>query len=197
MHSPRATILPTMYDVNDSYGSLVVRFDGDVETAAAEIGGIWETLVPEIPFVYYLAEERLAKDFAREESQTEVFTIFSALAVGIGCLGLFGLASFVAERRTLEVGMRKILGATVSQIVRLLVWQFSIPVLVANLIAIPAVMWLMYHWLTAFPYRIDSSQILPAALCAGCFALLTAWLTVGGHAIRFAGANPIEATRHQ
>jgi putative ABC transport system permease protein len=197
MYSPRATILPTMYDLNSSYGALVVRFTGDVETAATDIEHVWQSLVPEIPFTYYLAEERLAEDFAREENQTEVFTIFSALAVGIGCLGLFGLASFVAERRTLEIGMRKILGASVAQIARLLVWQFSIPVFIANAIGIPAVVWLMNDWLTAFPYRVDAEQVYPVALCAGVFALLIAWLTVGAHAIRFAGANPVDAIRHQ
>lgn len=197
MHSPRATILPTIYDVNGNYNSLVLRFRGESVAMVAELERIWLNLIPGVPFDYYIAENRLSREFNNENNQAILFSIFSFLAVGIGCLGLFGLASFVAERRTREIGLRKIMGANILQIIRLLLWQFSIPVVIANLIAWPTVAWLMHNWLSSFPYRIDSMLMIPLALGAGAFALLIAWLTVGGHAVHVARANPIEAIRHE
>ena len=189
MHSPRSTILPTIYDVNGNYNSLVLRFRGESAAMVAELEKIWLDLIPGVPFDYYVAEGRLARDFNNENNQAILFSIFSFLAVGIGCLGLFGLASYVAERRTREIGLRKVMGANISQIIRLLLWQFSVPVIIANLIAWPTVAWLMHNWLSSFPYRIDSILMVPLALSAGAFALLIAWLTVGGHAVHVARAN--------
>ena len=124
-----------------------------------------------------------------------MFAIFAAFAVLISCLGLFGLAAFTAERRTKEIGIRKVLGARTRDIVQLLVWQFSRPVIVANLIAWPVAWWAMRNWLDEFETRID---IGPAPfLVAGLLALLIAVATVVGHAVRVARANPIHALRYE
>ena len=120
---------------------------------------------------------------------------FALLAVIVGCLGLFGLAAFTAERRTKEIGIRKVLGARTRDIVQLLVWQFSRPVLIANLIAWPVAWWVMRSWLNGFDARITLG---PAPfLAAGLLALLIAIATIGSHAYRVARANPIHALRYE
>jgi len=117
------------------------------------------------------------------------------VAIFIACLGLFGLAAFTAERRTREIGVRKVFGASTSDIVRLLLWQFSIPVLVANLIAWPIAWYYLQNWLQNFAYRIPLSPLF--FLSAGFAALLIAWATVFSHARRVAAANPIHALRYE
>jgi putative ABC transport system permease protein len=117
--------------------------------------------------------------------------------VVIACLGLYGLASFTAERRTKEIGIRRVLGASVSNIVGLLLWQFSKPVLLANLLAWPIAVWSMIAWLENFPYRLDSWLLAPLCVFAGLLALVISWLTVGGNAARVARRNPIQALRYE
>jgi putative ABC transport system permease protein len=113
----------------------------------------------------------------------------------IGCLGLFGLAAFTAERRTREIGIRKALGARSRDIVRLLTWQFSKPVIVANLIAWPVAWWLMREWLNGFDARIDLGP--GPFLLAAILAFAVAIATIGSHAWRVARANPIHALRYE
>ena len=113
----------------------------------------------------------------------------------IGCLGLFGLAAFTAERRTKEIGIRKVLGARTRDIVQLLVWQFSRPVIIANIIAWPIAWWLMRDWLNGFDERITLGPV--PFLLAAALALGIAIATVVGHAVRVARANPIHALRYE
>jgi putative ABC transport system permease protein len=124
-----------------------------------------------------------------------VFAGFSILAVIISCLGLFGLAAFTAERRTKEIGIRKVLGARIRHIVQLLAWQFSKPVVIANLVAWPVAWWAMRDWLNTFDARIDLGP--GPFLFAGLLALFIAVGTIAGHAIKVARANPIHALRYE
>jgi putative ABC transport system permease protein len=117
------------------------------------------------------------------------------LAVIVGCLGLFGLATFTAERRTKEIGIRKVLGARTRDIVQLLVWQFSRPVIVANVIAWPVAWWMVRDWLNGFDQRISLGPT--PFLLAALLALAIAIATVAGHAFRIARANPIHALRYE
>ena len=113
----------------------------------------------------------------------------------IACLGLFGLAAFTAQRRTKEIGIRKVLGARVHHIVRLLAWQFSKPVIVANLVAWPVAWWAMRDWLNSFDARIGLGP--GPFVLAGALALGIAVGTVALHAFRVARANPIHALRYE
>ena len=122
-----------------------------------------------------------------------IFGVFVAVAIFIACLGLFGLAAFTAGRRTREIGIRKVFGARDRDVVRLLLWQFSIPVLVANLIAWPLAWYYLHDWLNGFAFRIALNPLYFAAV--GAVALLIAWATILGHALRVARANPIHALR--
>ena len=126
-----------------------------------------------------------------------MFAGFALFAVLVACLGLYGLASFAAERRTKEIGLRKIMGASVGDIVKMLLWQFSKPVLIANLIAWPVAFYFMSGWLDGFIYRIDVSVLPIMAVAAGLLALFVAWVTVAAHAARVARSSPIEALRYE
>lgn len=160
-----------------------------------DIEAIWNRHAPEVPFMYRYIDEEYNAYYEADLRRGEVFAYFSAFAILVSCLGLYGLASFTAERRVKEIGVRKVMGASVTDIVRLLTFQFSKPVLLANLIAWPVAWFVATDWLQGFQYRIDLSPIY--FLIAGGTALLIACLTVAGHAYRTAQANPVLALKHE
>jgi putative ABC transport system permease protein len=121
--------------------------------------------------------------------------IFAGICILVACLGLFGLAASATQQRTKEIGIRKVLGARTRDIVRLLVWQFTRPVIVANLIAWPAAWWVMRDWLNNFDTRIDLSPL--PFIVAGLVAFGIAMATVASHAMRIARTNPIHALRYE
>jgi putative ABC transport system permease protein len=129
------------------------------------------------------------------QRQSAIFSAFSAVAVAIGSLGLLGLAVFTAERRTREIGLRKVMGASRWDILRLLGWQFTRPVLLANLIAWPLAYVFMRHWLDGFAYHIALSPLVFVG--ASVLALAIALLTVSAHAVLVARAPPTEALRYE
>ncbi|MBP7338893.1 ABC transporter permease [Niveispirillum sp.] len=194
VHEP---IRPAFYIFdNGNHHAMAVRSKaGRFGDVIAEVDRIWAELVPDRPIQRSFFDVNIANQYQREQKTSQMFATFSGLAIFISCLGLYGLASFTAERRTKEIGLRKVLGASVPDIVRLLVWQFSKPVLVANLIAWPVAWFCMDRWLSDFTYRIDLNPLL--FLGAGSAALAIAWLTVGLHAARVAQAKPIKALRYE
>ena len=151
-----------------------------------EVKSIWLEEMPTNAFNFEYADETLAQQYAQEEGELTMFAAFSTLAIFIACLGLFGLASFTADRRTKEIGIRKVMGASTSDIIKLLIWQFSKPVLIANLIAWPLSFYAMSRWLESFVYRIDNIIIIALCLIAGLSALLIAWATVASNSYRVA-----------
>lgn len=197
-HRPRSEKAPEAYflETND-YRSLVARFEGDPMQLVERIRQLWVSLAPTVPFDYEFVDSKVDASFTRERHLATLLGSFALLAVVIACLGLYGLASFTAERRTKEIGVRKVLGATVIDIVRLLVWQFSKPVLLANFIAWPIAAWAMISWLETFPYRMDFWYLAPLCLVAGMTTLAIAWATVGGNAAKVARTNPIMALRYE
>ena len=130
-----------------------------------------------------------------DEARATTFAAFAGLAIIVACLGLYGLAAFTAERRTREIGIRKVLGARDRDIVRLLVWQFSRPVLIANIIAWPVAWWLMRDWLDGFDARIDLGP--QWFIGAGTLAAAIAAMTIIGHALRVARSSPAVALRYE
>ena len=174
-----------------------VSFSGDIDTLTAEVERVWKGLAPTTPIRHQVLSDMVHTQYRAEEKQAQLLAVFALLAVVIACLGLFGLASFTAERRTREIGIRKVMGARIRDIVSLLVWQFSLPVLLAILIAWPLVWFLMNSWHEGFTYRIDSGYILLASLAAGVGAMLIAWFTVAARAIKVANANPIASLRYE
>jgi putative ABC transport system permease protein len=137
----------------------------------------------------------IGRQFGAAERQGDLFGVFVVIAIFISCLGLFGLAAFTAGRRTREIGIRKVFGARTRDLVFLLLWQFSVPVLIANLIAWPVAWYYLHLWLQNFAYRIPLSPVYFAA--AGLAALLIAWATIIAHAVRVARANPVHALHYE
>ncbi|GHB63940.1 ABC transporter permease [Psychrosphaera saromensis] len=196
--SLRATIRPEIYNLNATWGqTLSVRFNGNPDTLKTNVEAIWGNAIANIPFRYSFLRQDVADMYKTEQGQAKMFAAFSGLAIFIACLGLYGLANFTATRRTKEIGIRKVMGASVFDIVKLLLWQFSKPVFIANLIAWPIAYWAMSDWLELFVYRIDNSYILLLSAIAGIGALLIAWITVATNSISVAKANPIKALRHE
>jgi len=180
----------------NGFNQVAVRYAGVAPgTMRDSIEQVWRRLIPDVPFKASFADDLVREQYDRETARGELFAAFAILAVVIGCLGLFGLAVFTAARRTKEIGIRKVLGARTLDIVRLLVWQFSRPVLIANLIAWPVAWWLMRDWLNGFDTRIALGPT-PFAV-AGALTLGIALATVAGHAIRVARTNPINALRYE
>ncbi len=188
---------PEIYDLVPNYTeSISIRFNGDPVQFVNDLQIVWQNVIPGVPFNFDHVINKLINQYLAEKGQMTMFAAFSGLAIFIACLGLFGLASFTAERRTKEIGIRKVFGAEIWQIVKLLVWQFSKPVLIANIIAWPLSYLAMSSWLESFVYRIDDMMI---ALClvAGLTALLIAWATVAGNSYAVARQNPIKALRYE
>lgn len=155
----------------------------------------WSALLPDKPFEYFFLDEDYDKQYQAEQRLGTVFSRFSILAVFIACFGLLGLASYAAEQRTKEIGVRKVLGASVAGIVGLLSKDFVKLVLLANILAWPIAYFAMNKWLQDFAYRIEIGWWIFAL--AGGVALLIALLTVCTQAIKAALANPVEALRYE
>jgi putative ABC transport system permease protein len=195
--SIRDPIDPIMF-VNTRTGPhthMIVKFSGDPTAVRAGVERAWKQIATDVPFSAQFSEDIVAELYDAEEARAAIFAAFAVLAVIVGCLGLFGLATFTAERRTKEIGIRKVLGARTRDIVRLLVWQFTRPVIIANLIAWPIAWWLMRDWLNSFDDRIGLGPL--PFLLAGGLALVIAVATIAGHAVRVASANPIRALRYE
>ena len=195
--SIRTPVEPIMYRIGQDYlSALMVRYDDPNPAAVRErIGKVWKRFAPDLPYEARFSEDIVAELYTAEQARAQIFAGFAVLAVVIGCLGLFGLATFTAERRTKEIGIRKVLGARTRDIVRLLVWQFTRPVIVANLIAWPIAWWVMRDWLNRFDTRIELGPT--PFVAAGLIAFAIAIATVAAHAMRVARTNPIHALRYE
>ncbi len=163
--------------------------------AVAHMGKAWASVNTARPLEFHFSDEALGAQYENETCQGRLFGIFAFLAVAISCLGLFGLASFTAEQRTKEIGIRKTLGASARDIVVLLSSDFSRAVLAANPISWPLAWYAMSRWLRGFVYRAPLSPWI--FLGAGLAALLVAWMTVGLQTLRSARANPVDALRFE
>ena len=177
-------------------GPLTVRIKpGRTQEALAAIDRIWHRQVPTVTIHRQFQDASFDKLFTDNEKQGTIFAIFVGVAIFIACLGLFGLSAFTVERRTREIGVRKVFGARTRDIVRLLLWQFSIPVLIANLVAWPVTWFYLRHWLEGYSYRIALNPLY--FLAGGLAALVIAWGTVIAHALLVARANPVHALRYE
>jgi putative ABC transport system permease protein len=185
-------------DVSEAtqYGVVLVKINGQkTEEALTAIKGAWEKINPISPFEYHFLDQKYDSLYRKEEKIGTIVNAFTLFAIVISCLGLFGLASFLTEQRTREIGIRKVLGASESGIAFLLSRQFTKWVLVANIFAWPAAYFIMNEWLRSFAYRINISVwlfALSTILAAGI-----ALLTVSLQAIKAARANPIDSLRYE
>jgi putative ABC transport system permease protein len=190
-------VVPTVY-YNDVVSNTVVsvRLRGtDSAATLTMIDRLWRRFAPTIAIQRHLMSDDFDKQFLNDDRQGAIFGLFVGIAIFIACLGLFGLAAFTAGRRTKEIGVRKVFGARTRDVVFLLLWQFSIPVLVANAIAWPLAWYYLHGWLQGYPYRISLNPLY--FVTVGGAAMLIAWATIFAHARRVANANPINALRYE
>lgn len=197
--SLRETIQPLklfLSTSNNRYISVKIQQE-DMRATLSFIEDAWNRTYPNIPFDYFFYDRIFERRYRSEASQKRLFTYFSGLAVFIGCLGLLGLAAYAAERRSKEIGIRKVLGASSPGIVLLFSKEFSRWVLAANLIAWPAAYLAMRAWLNGFAYRISIDRHLGFFALAGAAALGIALLTVGFQAVRAALSDPVKALKYE
>jgi putative ABC transport system permease protein len=155
----------------------------------------WNAINPATPFTYSFLDQDFARNYEKEQRTSGLITYFMIVALIVACLGLFGLAAFSAEYRVKEIGVRKVLGASVGSVAALLSKEFVRLVILAILIAIPLAAFLMQKWLQDFAYRIHFSWWM--FIAPGIFALLIALITVSFHAIKAAMANPAKSLQTQ
>src|SRR4029077_20894994 len=165
----------------------------DVPGLLASMKKQWETYNTGEPFTYAFMDELYNKTYSAEQKTGTILNIFSILTIFVACLGLFGLATYTAEQRTKEIGIRKVLGASVTQVTQMLSKEFLKLVLIASLIAFPAGWWAMNKWLPSFAYRRDISWWV--FVVAALAAIVIALLTVSFQAIKTALSNPVKSLR--
>lgn len=163
----------------------------DRESTLGYIGGLWEELFPGKPFEYSFLEDDFMEQFSNDKNRRTVFTGFTILIIIIACLGLFGLASYTTERRTREIGVRKVFGASIERILRMISWEFLLLILISFALSIPAVWFLMNDWLQDFVYRYEMSPLI--FLWTILLILLPTALTVSYQSYKAATANPADS----
>lgn len=190
-------IKPMIISVNPrfTYNVAIRVSPNNMAESLAHIEETWKSFEPEYPFHYDFLDQKFAALYSAEERLNEVFFYFTLLAIFIACLGLFGLASYTAEQRTKEIGIRKVLGASISNITLLLTKEFILLVLISNIIAWPIAYFMMQKWLETFAYPTDIT-IWTFAL-ASVLGLVIAVLTVSFQAIKAAVGNPVRALRYE
>lgn len=198
MTSPFNPSVPTVFLMDDkerSFGVINIRINeaASASDALKKIETVFKKFAPETPFNYKFADQEYALKFAEEERIGKLATVFASLAIFISCLGLFGMASFVAEQRTKEIGIRKVLGASAINLWSMLSKDFIMLVIISCLIAVPVAYYLSYHWLQNYEYRTAISWWIFVA--AGVGALMITLLTVSFQSIKAALANPVKSLR--
>jgi putative ABC transport system permease protein len=190
-------VKPTLFyndPIDNGVVSIRLRGPGTPDTLEG-IDRLWRRFSPTVAMQRRLLSADFDKQFLNDDRQGTIFGLFVAIAILIACLGLFGLAAFTAGRRTKEIGVRKVFGARTRDVIFLMLWQFSVPVLVANAIAWPLAWYYLHGWLQGYAYRIALNPLY--FLAAGATALVIAWATIFTHARRVAVANPIHALRYE
>ena len=190
-------IKPTFFHVQPRWlrvASLRVKGENMSQTLQ-DIERVWDDVIPDYPIQQRFLDDVFQDIYTIFKTMNQVLAGFAVVALSLALIGLFGLAAFMAERRTREIGIRKVLGARVDQIVRLLVWQFSIPVLWSLLVAMPLAYAASQIYLNFFDERILMLPVIIAL--ASVVGLVTAWLIVAVHAVKIATASPIHSLRYE
>lgn len=178
------------------YSELSVKIEkGRTEEGIAAVKKVWDELVPSYPFDYTFLDAHFEEVYRSDNQMSAVVSIMAGLSILISCIGLFGLAAITIEKKTKEIGVRKVLGATEAQITVLLSRNFAMLIVMAFLLISPVTYFALHQWLESFAYRIDINLIV--FLLGGILALAIGLLTVGYHTIRSAQANPVKALRYE
>ncbi len=192
LRDPMAPVVLSTW--KDVYQTINIRIkEGREKAVLPFVEKLWNKTYPDYVYQYSFLDETIANFYQQEARLSTLYKIFAAIAIFISCLGLYGLVSFMASQRTKEVGIRKVLGASASNIVFLLSKEFSILIIVAFAIAVPVAYYIMNNWLQNYTYRIEIGIALFVFALFGSMAI--AWITVGHRAIKAAIANPVKSLR--
>ena len=192
--SLRDVVTPLAFFYGKDNGNISARIgSANIPNVVAQIKNKWKTIAPSQPFDYSFMDEDFNRWYTTEQRMGQIFITFAVLAIVIACLGLFGLITYAAEQRVREIGIRKVLGASVNSIARMLSIDFLKLVLVSSVIAFPIAWWAMHKWLQDFAYRVSISWWI--FFVSGILALFIAVLTVGFQAIKAGVANPVKSLR--
>jgi putative ABC transport system permease protein len=187
-------LMPYQYWMYQNY--VFVRISSDnVSQTLASMKKTWDRAIPEYPFEFNFLDETIDSMYRSEQRLESILRIFTFLAIAISCFGLFGLISFTAEQRTKEIGIRKVLGASVGSVVQSLSKEFVVLVILANVIAWPAAYIVMTKWLNSFAYHTKIG--FEIYLLSGLSALMIAILTVAVQSLKAAFANPVDSLRYE
>ena len=193
LHEP---IVPVVFFPSRGYGRISVKIAGnDMQQGIAHVEEVWKSFLPHWPFEYQFLTLRYQQLYESEKKQGQLFTVFSGLAIFIACLGLFGLATFNTLQRVKEIGIRKVMGASVTHILTLLSKEIVILVLIANVVAWPTAWYFMGKWLDGFAYKIDLPLIV--FVLSTVTAVFIALITVSSQTIKTALTNPAKTLRYE
>ncbi|MFE2862282.1 MULTISPECIES: ABC transporter permease [Sphingobacterium] len=189
-------ISPLVMVLSDQAGSLILKTQTtDMEKLIQKLASLYRSFPTDIPFSYSFLDERYAQTYQAEVKTGKLLSIFAGLTIFVACLGLFGLAIFTANQRKKEIGIRKVVGATVPDITRMLSTEFVKLVLIAIVISSPLAWWMMHKWLENFAYRIEMQWWM--FVLAGALAVFIALITVSSQAIRAALTKPVDSLRDE
>jgi ABC-type antimicrobial peptide transport system permease subunit len=200
MESPYGAVEPTIFYVkgmngNPNWINIKIEPNSSISYALPKIESVFKKIIPSAPFEYKFVDEEYARKFGKEERLASLGSIFAILAIFISCLGLLGLASFIAEQRTKEIGIRKVLGASITNLWSMLSRDFVVLVMISCAVAIPVAYYLLNGWLQKFDYHTDISIWIFVGTFAGALAITL--LTVSYQAIRAALMNPVSSLRSE
>jgi len=191
-------IEPLMIILNKNHRyAFVHTAQGDVRKSLGAIEQTWKEVYPGTAFEYNFLDQDFNSQYQADEKRSQIFTAFSGLTVAIACLGLLGLSAFTTEQRTKEIGVRKIIGATVNSLVVLVSKEFFLLVGIGTIIALPVAWYFTDTWLQNFAYHIEMTEEWPTFIISACLAFLITLLTVGFHVIRASTSNPVNALREE
>jgi putative ABC transport system permease protein len=188
-------VRPLSIMLAENANNVMIRYEGTPADLIAGVEKLWKAQAPNEPFEYTFLDENFDRLFRAEQRMGHLFTVFSALAIFIACLGLFALAAFTSEQRTKEIGIRKSMGASVLNLSVLLSKEFTKLVVIAFLPAAILAWYVTDSWLNGFAYRVELNPVV--FVLSGVAAILIAWLTVSYQSIKAAMANPVEALRYE
>ncbi len=191
-------IEPLMIVLDRNNNNVFVRTtEGDVRQSIAAIEKAWKDIFPTYTFEYNFLDADFNSQYKADEKRSQIFTAFSGMTIVIACLGLLGLAAFTTEQRTKEIGVRKVIGATVQNLVMLVSREFFILVGIGMVLAFPASWYFTHDWLQNFAYRIELEGEWPTFVISATLAFVITLVTVGYHVVRAASANPVTALRDE
>jgi putative ABC transport system permease protein len=195
-HSLQHKVEPMcLYLLNTGFSRVSIRINGDARAGFDEVQSMWRKHFPTTVLQYAFYEDSLAQSYQAESRFSGVFLVFSIISLVIACLGLFALVSYTVERRSKEIGIRKVLGATVSNILSMLSTEFLLLVVISSIVAIPVGYYFMNEWLTGFAYHVSLDAFM--FIAAGVLVLVVAGVTISLRTFRAASSNPVKSLRSE